>query len=911
MGGKNKRGKTRLDAYYRLAKDQGYRARSAFKLIQLNRKYDFLAKSRVAVDLCAAPGGWCQVCAKFMPVGSKIIGVDLDPIAPIRGVKTFVGDITDDKTKKTIQVWLKKEPVDVVIHDGAPNVGGAWARDLFQQNALVLCSLKLATQLLKPDGWFISKVFRSPDYQKLIWVLKQFFTKVEATKPLASRMESAEIFVVCGGYKAPKTIDPKMFSAQHIFSEVKPEKILNQAGLFVVPKSNVPEGYDEFSTVIHRVATLPDFLNCQDPKSFLRHFQEIRFNQETDKAMLDSKWSKKELVYLCHDLQQVGEADRRRLTRWREQLLRDQSRAKIDADTAAAALVQGAEADPDAEFEMSDEEVEEEDDALKMATELLGMRKAQEKEKKRKQKKIVDRKLKQVRGLINYDPVESSANAPAEEDIMEAGNDPLDEDWEQADSEESDDDGENFEIADDPKTWSLGALSRVDEKKMSLHFDKHYVEPDGKLNMALDGKMNIDVDEQEEINAGGGDEFGERMQLEEGNEVAADVDKHGNYIPAAKPSTLEKWRDPTGWSDDEEPPVEETPAERKKREKAEKNQEALDEAGHQAKWKRHHTNIDQILNETFPKPRDGKEGKKKEAGRKRGRGNGLGGQEDLINLEVSDDDEESRPTKRSRKEEINKGRLRDESSDDDTDVGSLPSEDFSEEEEDGDQRLGQSFEKMTATELTKARRKEVKKKNKEARKEKQLTGAQKGKGKSKGNDSGFQEIPMAMTDPDVRARTLAMATKMLDKKSRKEMIEGGLNRYTYDDDADLPDWFLKDETEHNKVHLPIMSHEIDFQRKRFLEMNARPSKKVMEAMGRKRKKAGRLLRQAVEKGKTDPRAREKAAGLTVRKMMRTTAIKGQPKTRKGKVKFDSTSKGQHKREKQRVKRVTKQKGKKH
>lgn len=113
-----------------------------------------------------------------MAVGSKIVGVDLVPIAPIRGVKTFVGDITDDKTRKLIVTYLKKEPVDCVIHDGAPNVGGVWSRDLFEQNALVLAAAKMASTLLKLNGWFVTKVFRSQDFHKLLWVLKQLFDKV-------------------------------------------------------------------------------------------------------------------------------------------------------------------------------------------------------------------------------------------------------------------------------------------------------------------------------------------------------------------------------------------------------------------------------------------------------------------------------------------------------------------------------------------------------------------------------------------------------------------------------------------------------------------------------------------------------------------------------------------------------------
>eukprot|EP00759_Apiculatamorpha_spiralis_P030020 PhF_6_TR31849/c2_g2_i4/m.47199/K14857/SPB1, FTSJ3; AdoMet-dependent rRNA methyltransferase SPB1 len=245
--GKNKaKAKERLDKYYDLAKAQGYRARSAFKLIQLNKKYNFLAKATTLVDLCAAPGGWMQVAAKHMPVTSTIVGVDLVRIRPIAGCKCLTGDIYADRTRRDILDGLKGKKADVVLHDGSPNVGGVWAREAFAQHQLVLQACKLACQVLNPGGWFVTKVFRAEEFNSVMWVLKQLFDKVEATKPLASRMESAEVFVVCAGFKAPKKLDPKFFKISEVFADLgETEPIMQPDGSFRKQVTKVPQGFDK------------------------------------------------------------------------------------------------------------------------------------------------------------------------------------------------------------------------------------------------------------------------------------------------------------------------------------------------------------------------------------------------------------------------------------------------------------------------------------------------------------------------------------------------------------------------------------------------------------------------------------------------------------------------------------------
>jgi len=234
------------DKYYKLAKEQGLRSRAAFKLSQINRSYPILhGNTKVVLDLCAAPGGWTQIVGRVCGPQTSIIAVDILPIRSLgkRNITTIIGDITTDKCKSDINRAIaieslsaasaedksgggrKKEKkdgiVDVVINDGAPNIGASYDKDAYQQTELAVHALKCATQHLRHMGSFVTKIYRSRDSASYMWVLQQLFRDVATFKPKASRQQSAEIFYVCQGYYKPDKIDPRLLDPKHIFEYVE------------------------------------------------------------------------------------------------------------------------------------------------------------------------------------------------------------------------------------------------------------------------------------------------------------------------------------------------------------------------------------------------------------------------------------------------------------------------------------------------------------------------------------------------------------------------------------------------------------------------------------------------------------------------------------------------------------------
>jgi 23S rRNA (uridine2552-2'-O)-methyltransferase len=200
-GGRHWRQRQQDDAYFQRAKQEGYRARSAYKLQQMQARFSILKPGQVVLDLGAAPGSWSQVALKIVGQAGKVIAVDLQPIEPLPGVTLLQGDLTDPGVQAQI-VAAAGGPVDIVLSDAAPNTTGIHLRDHVLSVELVRAALSLACQLLKPGGHFVAKVFEGEDLPQLIVDLRQEFKRVKPNYPPATRREGREVFLVCMARKA-------------------------------------------------------------------------------------------------------------------------------------------------------------------------------------------------------------------------------------------------------------------------------------------------------------------------------------------------------------------------------------------------------------------------------------------------------------------------------------------------------------------------------------------------------------------------------------------------------------------------------------------------------------------------------------------------------------------------------------
>ena len=198
---KNWLNKQKKDIYFKKSKAQGYRSRSAFKLIEINNKFKFLKRNILLLDLGSSPGGWSQVASKIISKG-KILAIDIKPMEKIKNVDFINADFFDDQTHKRIISHFKLK-IDVVMSDMAVNTSGNKNLDSYKTGELCLKSMDLASQILNQDGVFLSKFFMGSIFQEIKVKASKYFRMVINYKPLSSKKESKEIYIYCKGVLKP------------------------------------------------------------------------------------------------------------------------------------------------------------------------------------------------------------------------------------------------------------------------------------------------------------------------------------------------------------------------------------------------------------------------------------------------------------------------------------------------------------------------------------------------------------------------------------------------------------------------------------------------------------------------------------------------------------------------------------
>lgn len=736
-----KNSKGRLDRYYYLAKEKGYRARSSFKIIQINEKYGhFLEKSKVVIDLCAAPGSWCQVASNLCPINSLIIGVDIVPIKPLPNCITFQSDITTEDCRSKLRGHLKTWKADTVLHDGAPNVGLGWVQDAFTQSQLVLKALKLAAENLTQGGTFVTKVFRSKDYNNLMWVFQQLFEKVEATKPPASRNVSAEIFVVCKGFKAPKKLDPRLLDPKEVFEELDIGKVNNEAKVFNPEKrTRKREGYDEGDYLLYKEMLLSEFIRDEEPINTLGSL-----NCLVEPPSDDPEWKMLRKLRHCtpefreclKDLKVLGKKDFKLILKFRKE-----ARALLDLDEDDGDK-------PQVEVEALTEEEQ-------INKELEQLTEKQKKKRRREKKRANELKQKEIRRMQMSMLTDMSIGIEAEQTGA----------------------GSLFNLKSAEKTGQIDDLAKgkkriiftEEERAMGTEIDagdEHSdADTDEELN-SLEAQLDDMYEQYKQKRAEKDSNYRAKLARGDHNDEAWDGIKSDNDDSDENQEDYEMDVD----SDDESDNDEQIQAiiDQKKKEELSRNAKIFFES-----------------NSVFEDLDDA----------------------DLLSsMNVSES-----PSNSSGKAHLGVSKLVI------AEDSSITDEIESDFEVVGEEREVESDSDYDSDELSLSR---------------QIKNAQVHKDK----------VDLTTVEAMTLAHQIALG-----KMNKHDLVNEGVNKYSFRDRDNLPDWFLEDERQHSKIVKPITKEAAAAIREKQKELNARPIKKVLEAQGRKKMRAMRRLEKLKKK----------------------------------------------------------------
>ena len=187
--------KQHRDQFFKKSKTLGYRSRASFKLIELNKKYNFLKKNTNLLDLGSFPGGWSQVASQIIRAG-RIMSIDIKNMEPIKDVRFLKGDILSNETKSAVIKYFKSN-LDVILSDMAADTTGNKSLDSIRTNQLCADVINFSKETLKSRGVLVSKIFMGEDFLEVKNLAKSTFNKVNFFKPESSRKESKETYLHC------------------------------------------------------------------------------------------------------------------------------------------------------------------------------------------------------------------------------------------------------------------------------------------------------------------------------------------------------------------------------------------------------------------------------------------------------------------------------------------------------------------------------------------------------------------------------------------------------------------------------------------------------------------------------------------------------------------------------------------